>query len=149
MAGYIHGLSQDVNSYTMFTYENDASGTVGLAWTGTTCIDSVNKHYRSNINEFFHNVALTGSIVAHEIGHNLNMKHDFVNNPSKPRKCQADGSSCSGIGGVMDYYQPEINQWTCCSKCDFKKYFKSNNPFCLQVAGMSAFLPITEIHLVF
>ena len=44
--------------------------------------------------------------IAHEIGHNLNMRHDFSNGvPGNTRFCDTDGSSCTNDGGVMDYYQ--------------------------------------------
>ena len=38
--------------------------------------------------------------IAHEIGHNLNMKHDFDPSPGATSFCT--GISCSGNGGVMD-----------------------------------------------
>ena len=43
-------------------------------------------------------------IVAHEIGHNLNMDHDFDPSPGNKRLCDVDGSTCTDIGGVMDYF---------------------------------------------
>ena len=44
--------------------------------------------------------------VAHEIGHNLNMDHDFLgNNPWNKRTCKRNGLSCTGINSVMDYNQ--------------------------------------------
>ena len=43
--------------------------------------------------------------IAHEIGHNLNVAHDFINEtPGNTRTCTTDGSSCTDIGGVMDYF---------------------------------------------
>jgi hypothetical protein len=42
--------------------------------------------------------------IAHEIGHNLNMEHDFDPSPGNTRTCTTDGSSCTDIGGVMDYF---------------------------------------------
>ena len=45
--------------------------------------------------------------IAHEIGHNLNMAHDFIDpNPGATRTCTTDGSSCTGIGGVLDTVVP-------------------------------------------
>ena len=42
--------------------------------------------------------------IAHEIGHNLNMAHDFDTSPGNTRTCTTDGSSCTDIGGIMDYF---------------------------------------------
>ena len=43
--------------------------------------------------------------MAHEIGHNLNMNHDFDGTPGVTRTCSTDNSICTNIGGIMDYYQ--------------------------------------------
>lgn len=44
---------------------------------------------------------------AHELGHALNMPHDFV---GRPRNCRTDnsGNSCCQQGSVMDYYQVSV-----------------------------------------
>ena len=64
-----------VNANVFLTYANDAPGTVGIAWLGSVCGA---KSERVSINEYFVSDASTGHIVAHEIGHNLGMNHDFV-----------------------------------------------------------------------
>ena len=52
--------------------------------------------------------------ITHEIGHNLNMKHDFYCKPSTPnpacdRFCATDPSqTCTGIGSNMDYYEVSL-----------------------------------------
>jgi hypothetical protein len=43
-------------------------------------------------------------IMAHEMGHNLGMDHDFNGSPGVTRY-DSKGVSCTNIGGVMDYYQ--------------------------------------------
>ena len=43
-------------------------------------------------------------ILVHEIGHNLNMKHDFKRSKDDPR-FSSKGARCTGIGGYMDYRQ--------------------------------------------
>ena len=42
--------------------------------------------------------------MAHEIGHNLNMNHDFTGSAGTPRY-DSQGNLCTNTGGVMDYYQ--------------------------------------------
>ena len=44
-------------------------------------------------------------IVAHEIGHNLNMAHDFINNTPGQTRRDRNGTSCTNKKAVMDYYQ--------------------------------------------
>ena len=58
-------------------------------------------------------------ILAHEVGHNLGMEHDFVGAPGNNRY-DSQGRLCTGIGGVMDYYG-EVFQWSTCSIEDFNK----------------------------
>ena len=43
--------------------------------------------------------------VAHELGHNLNMQHDFINPFSNPKtdRFSADGTKCTDDNGIMDY----------------------------------------------
>ena len=44
--------------------------------------------------------------VAHELGHNLNMQHDFIEpSPSDPKKDRfhSDGTKCTDDNGIMDY----------------------------------------------
>ena len=43
--------------------------------------------------------------IAHQIGHGLNMAHDYGPS-SSARTCPTDGSSCTGIGGVLDIGVP-------------------------------------------
>ena len=44
-------------------------------------------------------------IVAHELGHNLNMRHDFIDPFSVPKtdRFSADGTKCTDDNGIMDY----------------------------------------------
>ena len=63
-------------------------------------------------------------IVAHEIGHNLGMQHDFKNENTTHKRYSLIGELCTGIGGYMDY-QPNPNKWSNCSVEDFRNYFSS------------------------
>ena len=43
--------------------------------------------------------------VAHELGHNLNMQHDFIDPESDPKipRIHSDGTKCTDDNGIMDY----------------------------------------------
>ena len=69
-------------------------------------------------------------IIAHEIGHNLGMYHDFGSGGTWDTKYSASGELCTGVGGYMDY-QSNPNRWSQCSVEDFTTYVNSVNPWCL------------------
>ena len=74
---------------------------------------------------------------AHEIGHAMNMQHDFLSYPSfEPRKDQG-GKSCTKVSGVMDYSYHLPSLWTSCSKEDLKKFYNYEmdhfGKFCLNM----------------
>jgi len=99
---YVGGYNEpghDGNVY--LCYQNNESGTVGIAWIGTICGP---QNYQTAVVEYFNNDLSTGEIFAHELGHNLGMQHDFNGSPGNPRY-DSQGNSCTNIGGVMDYYQ--------------------------------------------
>jgi len=123
--------------YVFFTYKNNEAGTVGIAWTGVACLSDNNKGYRASINEYFVDDLTTAEIVAHEIGHNLNKKHDFDGSPGVSRFCDVGGEDCTNDGGVMDYFQDPVDKWTCCSNSDFANLFADNQPFCLTECAAS------------
>ena len=85
---------------------------------------------RTSINKYVSDDLYTAEIVAHEIGHNLNMEHDFGKDESKTRFCKTDNSACTGINGIMDYWYPNHGLtliWTCCSRYDYTIYFNQKN----------------------
>ena len=118
------------NLYVYFTHTT-TGGIVGIAWTGSACVSDYywddedqayywQKQYRSSINAYLGNDLITAETLAHEIGHNFNMKHDFEEAISSTNKvnryCPTDGSSCTDINGIMDYYETSPLSWTCCSR---------------------------------
>ena len=75
--------------------------------------------------------------MAHELGHNLGMKHDFKDPYKKPKTIAKDskGVICTNDGGVMDYFQVPVNKWTTCSVENFAEYYTAvynyKNDFCM------------------
>ena len=83
-------------------------------------------------------------IVAHEIGHNLGMLHDFNGGNTNSQRYEG-GQLCTNVGGIMDY-RSNPYRWSACSVGDFTRYYnrvrnerpndgyRPTYPFCLQAA---------------
>lgn len=125
----VAALSTDsrFNSYVYWAYRNDEGGVVGIAYLGTSCADEVN--LRTSLNEYMGDDLTAAQTFAHELGHNMGMSHDFVNDPNNKRT-DSKGNACSGIGGMMDYYG-NVDKWSTCSVEDMTNYINSLSPFCL------------------
>ena len=76
--------------------------------------------------------------VVHELGHNLGMGHDFLDEVVFPATSNvikaSNGKVCTNVGGFMDYGQ-NPNQWSACSREDFINYwdeiYAQKGQFCL------------------
>jgi len=137
----VRGLPVNADSYSVISYQNNAGGTIGIAYLRTTC--SSDKSLRSNINEYFRGDIRTATIIVHEIGHNLGMLHDFNGRPGNMRR-SSRGEACTNVGGYMDYLSSP-NRWSPCSVEDFTNYYnlvrRSRGRFCLANAGSGG--PVT------
>lgn len=103
--------------------EQDLYGVIGLAFVGTVC---TNLHEaKQSTNEWRPEVIQFASLLAHEIGHNLGMSHDFAN------KHGGDGGPCNSKG-LMSYGSARPTQWSQCSKNDFKAHYTNvRNQWCM------------------
>ena len=59
-------------------------------------------------------------VLAHELGHNFGMYHDF------DEKHGGSTGPCNGQG-IMSYGSYDYNQWSTCSKADFEEHYAAGN----------------------
>ena len=99
----------------------------GKAYVGGACTE-----WPFSINLAYHTDMDTGETLAHEMGHNLGMEHDFLSG-KRGRTC-GPGQGVPG-GGMMNYGKPlGAKIWSDCSTQDFTRYFQQHQPFCLKTS---------------
>ncbi|CAB4054923.1 unnamed protein product [Lepeophtheirus salmonis] len=112
----------ETDLYVFLCADSNLYGTVGIAYVGGLCDTN---GYQVSINEWRTTEAETAKVVAHEMGHNMGMSHDFDKVHS--------GNKCTGI---MDYGKTP-DTWSSCSQDDFKNHYfsitKSGKEHCLEV----------------
>ena len=93
----------------------------GVAYVGIACKNGTKK-YRCQLNMWWYTPSITAGTVAHEIGHNIGMKHDHYE-PHQEAGCDKTG--------IMSYGNHPM-QWSACSRADFEaQYMKYKDQWCM------------------
>ena len=66
----------DADLWVYLAKDEQMFGVVGLGWVGTLC-KTTWSGYQASISEKRSSVLSTAEVVTHEMGHNMNMLHDF------------------------------------------------------------------------
>jgi hypothetical protein len=122
LSGFVLWLQQndvcsaDVAFHHLLT-ANGWDGTVGIAYVGTVCHRDC---YNSGITEDGWNkgdIAYTARVMAHEMGHNLGMSHNFDE--------KHEGRGCTGY---MSYGEDQDNAtaWSPCANGDWTDNFEEH-----------------------
>jgi len=90
---------------------------IGMAFVGGLCSS---KDYNNNLNEKQSTYAASGFVLAHELGHNFGMQHDFHVSHG------GENGPCNGKG-IMSYGSYDYDEWSECSRSDFEKKFHEQN----------------------
>ena len=103
--------SSNANLFVYLCKDPQSWGVIGIAWVGTLCGPNSWKGYKASVNEKRSSAVKTAEVVAHEMGHNLGMLHDFDDQHG------GQNGACNGQG-IMSYGTfPQ--QWSSCSKADY------------------------------
>merc|ERR1712051_490124 len=102
--------NSNANLHVFLCKDPQFYGVIGLAWVGTMCKTSW-AGYNAGVNEKRENVLATSEVVAHEMGHNMGMLHDFDEDHG------GSNGPCDGTG-IMSYGSAP-NVWSTCSRADF------------------------------
>ena len=101
---------------------------MGLAHTGFVCTNTKNK--KQSINLHVNYPTITARVMAHEIGHNLGIYHDFDSTHGGESK--EDATNACNKQGLMSYGATVPAKWSSCSKKDFTSHYNANkNNWCM------------------
>ena len=101
----------------------------GRAYIGEICVNGYD-WLKQSINLYGTSHALIAESMAHEIGHNLGMWHDFSKLHGGTNNYLTSTNACNGQGFMS--YSNHLSQWTECSVKDFTaQYTMLKNDWCM------------------
>ena len=101
----------------------------GMAYLGIAC-ENGRDRLKQSITCYGYSHSAMGETLAHEVGHNLGMAHDFATQHGGDGKA-GSGGPCD-FEGFMSYGTLKKSQWSECSVKDFTaQYMRNKDTWCL------------------
>merc|ERR1712223_1015832 len=120
--------SADLMLYIGYNGPNYLQGG-GIAYKPAVCEPTSYNKYKQSINVYGTSHSHMGALLAHEVGHNLGMSHDFDTSHGGNGN---PGSGPCDEKGLMSYNSPPTLKWSTCSVKDFTAHYTSNkNSWCM------------------
>jgi len=111
----------------------------GVAYRDAFCFRSGSAQGMGLITEVFkgtENDASSAILFAHELGHNLGMKHDFHEDHGGPGDNNGEHYGPCNDQGIMSYSPPQLpRQWSRCSRGDQERHYRERGHQCMTIGG--------------